>query len=695
MKWSEMPAAYGLVLMRVSLFAGLVAFITFLLPSQGKIKLDAKPGQTWKKESLYAPFDFAVRKSADELEQERRRALTDFSPYYRFDEDIAEARLAQFEQLVQGQLQSPATLESFPDAGNRSFVYIDYGKRLLRKMFERGIIRAMPEHAEKGKTFVINVISGNTSSQQTLEYFYTESSALDFLIDTLPASGLTEPDFLYPLLEKSIVPNLLYDAELTGNFRQEMLAGVSEYRGVVKKGELIAARNSIVTEDIWLKINSVQELYDKEIAGRFSPSGIGAGYFILALLLCTVYFIYLQNREPSILSNWRKLVFTLFWIALYAWLIHWAEETNPINAYFIPFSIAPIILQTFYNKRLALFTHVIIILTASFITSLGWDFTFLQLLAGIVVLLTNVDVNSWPKFFFSIFSMLVASLLAFTGLTLVEHGNLFSWNWTILTWIFLSAFLTLLALPLVPLLESIFGFVSAFRLRELMDLNRPLLRELAIKAPGTLQHSIQVGNLSEAAAREIGADALLLKCAALYHDVGKMLHPEYFVENQSGIESPHEEKSNLDSARIIISHVTEGEKMARKSGLPPLLIDFITTHHGTTRVEYFYRKMLNESSDEMPDELDFLYPGPKPHTKEQTIFMMADSIEAACRSLKQPTEQSMNELIDNIIAGKIKMGQLEESPMSFNELERCRAAFKRFMRSVHHQRIEYPELKKE
>lgn len=258
MKWSEMPAAYGLVLMRLSLFAGLVAFITFLLPSQGKIKLDARPGQTWKKESLYAPFDFAVRKSADELEQERRRALTDFSPYYRFDEDIAEARLAQFEQLVQGQLQSPATLESFPDAGNRSLVYTDYGKRLLRKMFERGIIRAMPEHAEKGKTFVINVISGNTSSQQTLEYFYTESSALDFLIDTLPASGLTEPDFLYPLLEKSIVPNLLYDAELTENFRQEMLAGVSEYRGVVKKGELIAARNSIVTEDIWLKINSVQ-----------------------------------------------------------------------------------------------------------------------------------------------------------------------------------------------------------------------------------------------------------------------------------------------------------------------------------------------------------------------------------------------------------------------------------------------------
>jgi len=695
MKLIEMPAKYGPAILRVALFAALVAFITFLFPSQGKIKLEAKPGQTWKKESLYAPFDFAVRKSSRELEQERGQALSDFSPYYRFNEEAAQTSIAQFEKSLQTQLKNTATLESFPDVGERTEVYVDYGKRLLRRLYERGIISVLPEHAEKGKTFVINVISGNVSSQQTLEYFYTEKSALDFLIDSLPASGLSEPDFLYPLLEKSIQPNLGYDAKLTEDFRQEMLSGISEYRGMVNKGELLVARNSIVTEDIWLKINSVQELYDKEIAGRFSPTGIGLGYFLLALLLTLVYFIYLQNREPAILYNWRKLVFALFWIALYGWLIHWAEGTNPINAYFIPFCIAPIILQTFYNKRLALFTHVIIILMASFISSLGWDFTFLQLLAGIVVLLTNVDVNSWPKFFFSIFAMLVASLVAFTGLTLVEHGNLFSWNWTILTWIFLSAFLTLLALPLVPLLESIFGFVSAFRLRELMDLNRPLLRELAIKAPGTLQHSIQVGNLSEAAAREVGADGLLLKCAALYHDVGKMLHPEYFVENQSGAESPHEEKSNLDSARIIINHVTEGEKMARKSGIPQLIIDFITTHHGTTRVEYFYRKMLNESPEETPDETDFLYPGPKPHTKEQTIMMMADSIEAACRSLKQPTEQSMNELIDNIIAGKIKMRQLEESPMSFNELERCRQAFKRFMRSVHHQRIEYPELKRQ
>lgn len=695
MKWSELSATYGALLLRVALFIVLVAFITFLFPSQGKIKLDARPGQTWKKESLYAPFDFAVRKSADELEQERRQALRDFSPYYRLDEDVAPARIAQFEQLLQNQLQNPATVQSFPDAVQFPGRYIDYGKRLLRRLYERGVIKTLPEHADKGKTFVVNIISGNTSYQQTLEYFYDEKRAQDYLIDSLPASGLNDPDFLYPLLEQCIEANLRYDAALTDNLRQEMLSDISEYRGIVKKGDLIISRNSIVTEDVWLKISSAQELYDKEIAGRFSPTGIGLGYFLLALLLASVYFVYLQNREPSTWANWRKLVFTLFWIALYGWLIHWAEGTNPINAYFIPFCIAPIILQTFYNKRLALFTHVIIVLTASFISSLGWDFTFLQLLAGIVVLLTNVDVNSWPKFFFSIFSMLVASLVAFTGLTLVEYGNLFSWNWTILVWIFLSAFLTLLALPLVPLLERIFGFVSAFRLRELMDLNRPLLRELAMKAPGTLQHSIQVGNLSEAAAQEVGADALLLKCAALYHDVGKMLHPEYFVENQSGAESPHEEKSNLDSARIIISHVTEGEKMARKSGLPPLIIDFITTHHGTTRVEYFYRKMLNESSDEVPEEADFRYPGPKPHTKEQTILMMADSIEAACRSLKQPTEQSMNELIDNIIAGKINLGQLEESLMTFNELERCRQAFKRHMRSVHHQRIEYPELKKQ
>lgn len=693
MNWHNRLTRYLPIAARVALFTGLVAFISFLFPSQIKVKYDVRPGQTWRFEDLIAPFDFAVRKTPAELEQEQRSALQDFSPYYRLDAKVLEERVALFDKTLRSQLPQLSASGDFPDVVQQPEIYINYGKRLLRHLLERGIIRPAPEHADKGKTFVIHLIKGNTSYQQTLEYFYTEKTAAAVLIDSLPASRLQSPDFLYPILERMIVPNITYDAAVTENFRQEMLAGVPEFRGIVKKGEMIVMRNGIITEDVYQKILSMQEQYEREVSGRYSPSGIVAGYFLLAFILSFIFFVYLKTREPLVLEQLPKLFFVTAWIALYSWLVYWAEQSNPLNAYFIPFCVAPIIIQTFFNKKLALFTHVITVLTASFISSLGWDFTFLQMLAGIVVLLTNVDVNNWSRFFLAILSVLGTLVLTFIGLTLVEQGNLSTWNWTILTWIFLSAFLTLLALPLVPLLERIFGFISPLRLRDLMDLNRPLLQELAIKAPGTLQHSIQVGNLCEAAAREIGADALLLKVGALYHDIGKTINPNFFVENQSGTESPHEAKSPQESARIIIEHVTEGEQMARKNRLPPILIDFITTHHGTTRVEYFYRKVVNESPGEEIPETDFRYPGPKPRTKEQTIMMMADSIEAACRSLKQPTEEAIAELIDKIIDGKINLGQMEYSALTFRELELCRQAFRKTMRSVHHQRIEYPEMK--
>jgi len=255
-------------------------------------------------------------------------------------------------------------------------------------------------------------------------------------------------------------------------------------------------------------------------------------------------------------------------------------------------------------------------------------------------------------------------------------------------------FLTLLAYPLIPLLARLFGFVSSITLVELSDMNRPLLQELALKAPGTLQHSLQVANLSEAAARRVGANPLLVKVAALYHDIGKTKQPEYFIENLAG-KSPHEELSYLESAKVIIDHVTEGVKMAKKYRLPNVLINFIKTHHGTTRTEYFYRNYVNENPDKEFDESLFRYPGPIPKSKEETIMMMADSIEAACKSLKNPSEGDINQLIDKIIAGKISQGQFNDSEMTFEELEICKSVFKQLMKSVHHVRIEYPETKKE
>jgi putative nucleotidyltransferase with HDIG domain len=283
-------------------------------------------------------------------------------------------------------------------------------------------------------------------------------------------------------------------------------------------------------------------------------------------------------------------------------------------------------------------------------------------------------------------------MAGFLGLSLIQQGGLTGIEWGTCAWMFLNAFLTLLAYPLVPLLEKLFGFTTKITLSELSDMNQPLLQELSIKAPGTLQHSMQVANLSEAAARAVGADTQLVKVAALYHDVGKVAKPHFYIENQKG-ENPHSEITALESAKIIIEHVTEGVKMAKKNGLPQVLIDFIITHHGTTRVEYFYRNHLKEHPDEPKDDSLFRYSGPKPHTREQTIMMIADSLEAASKSLKQPSQEEINQLVENIIKSKMDQGQLEDSPLTFAELKTCKEVFKSTLASMNHIRVKYPEGK--
>jgi putative nucleotidyltransferase with HDIG domain len=423
-----------------------------------------------------------------------------------------------------------------------------------------------------------------------------------------------------------------------------------------------------------------------------SDLGVFAGYFILTSLIIGVFIFYLRLFALEIFSRFNKLLFILMWLVVYSYLVFVVEKADILSAYLIPFCIVPIVIKTFYNARLALFTHIVVVLIASFLSSLGYEFTFLQILAGIVVLLSDVDTRDWSRFFSSMLYIFFTYALAYFGLSLIEEGKVSTIDWTVYTWIFLNVFLTLLAYPLIPLLERLFGFTSSISLVELSDMNRPLLRELAIKAPGTLQHSLQVANLSEVAARRIGADPLLVKVAALYHDIGKTKQPSFFIENQSG-KNPHEGLSYLESAKIIIGHVAEGVKMARKHRLPPVLTKFIETHHGTTRTEYFYRSYMKENPDTAVDESLFRYPGPRPRTKEETILMMADSIEAACKSLKNPTGEELNNFIDKIIEGKITHGQFENSTMSFQELEQCKQEFKSIMRSIYHVRIEYPDDK--
>ncbi|HQU58401.1 MAG TPA: HDIG domain-containing protein, partial [Saprospiraceae bacterium] len=544
----------------------------------------------------------------------------------------------------------------------------------------------------KGEGFVINVVRGNTTQPQTVENLLNVEKAKALLSDSLPYSRLAEPEFLYPILESLIAPNLIYNDTLSRRILEEEQSQIATFRGRVSKGELIVLKGGTITDDIYQKLVSFRQQYEEEVSVENSKWGVLAGYFILSSLIIGVFLLYVKLFAQPVFSRFNKLIFILLWLAVYSYLVYAVEQVSLLSVYMIPFCIVPIIIKTFYNDRLALFTHIIVVLLASFMTSLGFEFTFLQILAGMVVVLSSINTRDWSRFFYSIFSIFLAYGLGYLGLSLIQEGNLQAIDLNVFAWLFLSTFLTLLAYPLIPLMERFFGFTSAITLVELSDLNRPLLRELSRKAPGTMQHSLQVANLSEEAARKIGADSLLVKVAALYHDVGKTLQPAFFIENLPG-KNPHEGLSELESAKILMNHVPEGVKMAKKARLPNLLIDFIRSHHGTTRVEYFYRNFVNEHPEVEVDESEFRYPGPRPRTKEETILMMADSIEAASKSLKNPTEADISDLVDKIVAGKITQGQFENSRMTFRELEDCKIVFKQLLKSVYHVRIEYPEEK--
>ena len=676
-------AKYGTVLVAI-------LFISFLFPEQVRFKYQFKEGGIWAYEDLYAPFDFPIRKSEAELAEEQENLVEDITPFYLADPQMVRRSKAAFEEAFQEQLDLVEDDVQFADVQRNTNRYLNYARGLIDRIYDQGIIQIDQSHQNKGSDFVINVVRGNTVTRSTLQSMMTLDEARELVTDSLPYSKLYVAEFLLPILPDALRPNLLYSDSLTTRFRNDELENVVTSKGMVNEQDLIISRGSRISADDYQKLVSYREAYMERTGGISTYWKVFFGFFLLTTLIVGVFSMYLQYYAPEVFKRFRSLLFILMWLVVYSYLVFAVESSDALSAYIIPFCIAPIIVKIFYSDRVAFFTHIVVILVASFLSSQGYEFTVVQILAGIVAVMSNPDGRDWTKFFRSMIFIFLTYSLAYIGLLFLQEGNMEWDDSRYFVWIFLNVFLTLLAFPLIPLVERVFGFTSSVSLVELSDMNRPLLRDLALKAPGTLQHSLQVANLSEGAAREIGADELLVRVAALYHDIGKMRNPHYFIENQSG-ENPHNQLTELESAKIIIDHVTDGEAMAKRHRLPQVLIDFIRTHHGTTRTEYFYRTYIKNNPDRKVDEPLFRYPGPKPQSREETILMIADSLEAASKSLQNPTGVDIDNLVNNIIAGKISAGQLEESEMTFQELEKIRQVFRKLLRSINHVRVEYPK----
>ena len=674
-------------LLNWALVIAAVFFISVLFPTSVKFRYNYTSGQFWAYDDLVAPFDFALRKSPAEMENAERKIRDNFVPFYRLDPRVEQEVLADLQQSFGENLrvagEQYADVQRYPDR------YLRYAQDYVRRIYRRGIVPRDVILDEKGREYVVNLVDGSTVRSATLGSLYTIERAQEALTDSLPYNNLAQSDFLLYVMPETLRPNYLFADSLSARALREELAEVVSTNGIVRRGELIVAENGVINDEIFQTLESFRHAYEEEVMNRFSEAGIYLGKLLLIVLIVGTFIVFLLWEEPTALNRFAETSFFLTWIVGFSFLVYLVQRTDSLSMYMIPFCVVPIVVKNFYSSRVAFLTHVTIVLIATYLAQLSPDFILLQVLAGIIVIVGNTKTRNWSRFFRSILFIVLTYCLAYLAIDLLEGTEWKNINYELYGNFVLSGLLTLLGFPLIPLAERVFGFTSSLTLVDLTDVNHPLLRELALKAPGTFQHSIQVGNLAEAAAGEIGADQLLVKVAALYHDVGKVKAPAYFIENNQG-RSPHQDLTPLESAKVIIDHVIEGVKMAKTKRLPQPIIDVIRTHHGTTRVEYFYQQQIQQSSGEPDvDESLFRYPGPRPRTREESILMIADSVEAAARAMRDPSDEKLNKLVERITEGKQKDGQLEDSALTFAELKRVKQVFKQMLKSIHHARIAY------
>ncbi|MBP5677199.1 MAG: HDIG domain-containing protein [Bacteroidales bacterium] len=608
---------------------------------------DYKVGAVWRGQDLVAPYDFAVMLSADELktkqEAERQKAIL----YYRY---------------VDTQESMPHKLDGRT-------------KRQIDSIYRIGYIE-IPEGVDdiSGRTIVI--LDGNVGSIHRSREFITPA-------DLQP--GLVRDSLLKP--------NIVLDRARTSLELDSRLSQLSHTSRMIMAGDRIVSKGEEVTEERAQIIRSLEAENDRRFSDHYSIWGQMAGQLLLAAIAFVALYMFLLNTRHEILNDDRKVRFVLLLILLLSAFVALTVRVNPDWVLLVPLCIVPILMRVFFDMRVALYIHLTIVIILANLVPNSFEFIFYQLITGMMSIIAVRDLERRSQFFILAFVIFFSYSFIYTSGVLSQDTNLLALNPTKYMVFFINSVLTLLAYPLIYLFEKLFGITTNLTLLELSSTSHKALRELSRRAPGTFQHSVQVANITEDLINEIGGNALLAKVGALYHDIGKTRNPIYFTENQSSDFNPHSELDYVESAGIITAHVTDGLELARHYHLPAEVQDFIRTHHGTTFTGYFYAKELERHPDGDFDASMFRYPGPCPYSRETAVVMIVDTVEAACRSLKQHNKENTDKMIDNLIDGKIKAGQLDYCPLSYGDIARIRKFLKEKMMSIYHVRVEYPTVK--
>ena len=668
-------------LIRAALVIGTVAIIAWALPRDTRHQFKMEKGKPWAYADLRAPFDFPIYKSESAVKKERDSLLKQYEPYFNYNSELESKQIKQFaKDYVDG-------IPGLPSE------YISLIATRLRTIYQRGIMSTSDyATATKDTTRTIRMVSGKTAVSAHTSRFYSTVTAYEDLF--------ADPDLenYRDILQKCnlndyITPNLIYDKERSEASLSDLNNSIALASGIAQQGQKIIDRGDIVDSKTYNVLLSYQkELDRREKADRkFSVTILGQIIYITIMVSCFTIFLSLFRKDYF--EKIRSIAMLYALIILFTLVSALMVSHNVLHVYIIPFVMVPIFIRVFMDSRTAFMTHVTMILMCACVLQHPLEFVAVELVAGLIAIFSLRELSSRSQLFWTAILVTIGASLTNISLDWMRHDSFVDIDCGELNYLIVNGLLLFCSYPLLYLIEKAFGFTSNITLIELSDMNKELLRRMSEVAPGTFQHSIQVGNLAAEIANKIGAKSQLVRTGALYHDIGKTLNPIYFTENQSGV-NPHEHMPYVESAKMIISHVTEGLKLADKYNLPNVIKEFISTHHGQGKAKYFYVQQKNAFPDEKIDELLFTYPGPNPFTKEQAILMMADTVEAASRSLPDYTEKSIRDLVNRLIDAQVEEGYFKECPITFRDIAYAKTVLIEKLKTIYHTRISYPDLKK-
>ncbi|MGB1136805.1 MAG: HD family phosphohydrolase [Flavobacteriaceae bacterium] len=664
---------------KLLLLISTIVLVIYMLPKGGQFKYQFQKGKPWQYENLYAPFNFTIKKDNKTLDQERESIKRNAIPFFDLDPDIPLTALQEFSVLLDLSYQDSAW--ATPKKKVKQL-----GLNLVNKLYKNGVLGVSGDNYLPEQ--LIN-LRANNQVRQTVFSRVVQREELQELsakeLESLPEIS----EVMRQIIATVVKPNLTFNAALTEASVQELLADINPNIGVVEKGARIIAKGEVVEGEKFDKLNSLREQFQSQVWSQSNYNWLVFGYSMLVSLVFMMLYLFLRKYRPEIFDHNTKVSFIFINILLMIFVTTLVIKLDAAYVYLIPLCILPIVLKSFFDARLGLFVHVLTVLLLGFIVPNSFEFMFLQIIAGIVTILTVSELSKRANLFISVGQITGIYILGYLSFFIIQEGSLDRIALENFAYFMICGLITLFAFPLIYVYERIFGLISEVSLLELSNTNTPLLKELSDRAPGTFHHSLNVANLAEAAAQEIGANSMLVRVGALYHDIGKMNNPTNFTENQVNSINTLNDLEPKESARIIVGHVIKGIELARKHKLPERIIDFIRTHHGTNLVYYFYKKELDAQGS--ADEKDYRYPGPKPFSRETAILMMADSVEAASKSLKDPTSNKINSFVENIIDLQMEQGQFANANITFKEIGQIKKVLKKKLTNMYHLRVAYPE----